>query len=118
MKHLIVLLTLVFVFSNAQAITLDLKKGPVMGVKGLNQKRQQEMRELLNRMAAAANDHNKTFGFYPDSFEDLGLSEEFMKALAEYKFDYFSEEDGFVAELQFGENTLTVAEGDTITVKR
>ncbi len=118
MKHLAILLTLLFVFSNAQAITLDLKKDPVIGVEGLNKKRQQEMRELLKRMSAAANEQYKFFGFYPDTFEDLGLSEKFMGALAEYKYDYYSEEDGFVAELQYGKHTLTVAEGNEIKVVR
>ncbi len=118
MKYIAIILTAVFFFSNAQAITMDLSKDPVIGVKGLNKKRQEEMRELLTRISAAANESYKFFGFYPDTFEDLGLSEEFMKAMAEYKFDYFGAEDGFSAELQFGKHTVKVSEGDTSTLVR
>lgn len=118
MKLLALTLTCLFFFSNAQAVTIQLQDKPVLGVKGLDKKRQEEMGELLKRIAAAANEQHKFFGFYPDSFEDLGLSQEFVQALNGYKFDYYSEEDGFVAEIQFGDHTITVAEGDTITVKR
>ncbi len=118
MKHIAIILTAVFVFSNAQAITIDVSKNPTLGVEGLNKKRQEEMTQLLNRISAAANEQHQIFGFYPETFEDLGLSQEFMNAMAEYKFDYYSEEDGFITEIQFGKHTLKMAEGATITVAR